>query len=154
MQKRSHRSNNSSHYSTNIFCGSVVPFTKMRFINMIFFTIFIIIIIVFLITEATAENDPKRERLQERKAEEKEKREYQEWYNKLQSSKLFEEITTKLFSKGFPYELHFGHRNANYIYNGDWIEYKQRTYPPLENDNALKAFVDLILEKYPGKYRI
>lgn len=78
--------------------------------------------------------------------------EYQEWYNKLQSSRLFNKTITALFANGFPYELHFGHQNVCYTYDGDWSEYKDRTYPRLNSDIALRAFVDCILEKYPGKY--
>ena len=55
---------------------------------------------------------------------EQERLEYQEWYNKLQSSRLFNKTITALFANGFPYELHFGHQNVCYTYDGDWSEYK------------------------------
>lgn len=116
-------------------------------------TIFIILIISFIVILGipSSVDNAKKKNIQKAKAEKE--REYQEWYEKLQKSKLFEETVAKLFSKGLPYKLHFGYRNVNYTYDGRWDKYKQRTYPPLGSDEALKAFVDLILEKYPYKYR-
>lgn len=113
----------------------------------------ILILIVFFIIIAVVKDIPEQKRLQElEKKNEQERLEYQEWYNKLQSSRLFNKTITALFANGFPYELHFGHQNVCYTYDGDWSEYKERTYPRLNSDIALRAFVDCILEKYPGKY--
>ena len=113
--------------------------------------IIVIAVIIISVISSSYENEKKKEAV--RKIALEKEREYKEWYEKLKKSTLFNEIVTKLFSKGYPYELHFGHRNVNYTYDENWDEYKQRTYSRLESDEALKAFVDLILEKYPSKYR-
>lgn len=113
--------------------------------------IIVIAIVIFAVIDISNKNAKERESVQKIAA--KKEQEYQGWYEKLQKSELFEVIVTKLFSKGYPYELHFGHQNVNYTYDGKWDEYKQQTYSRLGSDEALKAFVDLILEKYPNKYR-
>ena len=115
--------------------------------------VIIIIIAIIIISVISSSHNSAKEKEAVQKVAAKREQEYREWYEKLQKSKLFDETVTKLFSKGYPYELHFGHQNANYTYDGKWDEYKQRTYSRIESDEALKAFVDLILEKYPNKYR-